>query len=193
MNQQSFSGTPRTWRTEMSNGRMIDVCIDLIASVEIKQGASSYRATFKAPQYLGHGDLVVYLADVQAHTLAGWLNAFPEVLERADKSKTVWTRVDHTKATAYVTPPRPAPRGFLEADALACLEDVVSHASDIHEALAARRLKAHDQDREDAPIDAPVTSLVGDAESYWKRQQEVHGRMVEQAKRALELHKQVTA
>lgn len=102
-----------------------------------------------------------------------------------------WTARE--KPAAYVTPLRPAPRGYLEADALACLEDVVSHASDIHEALAARRLKAHDQDREDGPIDAPVTSLVGDAESYWKKQQEVHTRMVEQAKRALELHKRVSA
>jgi len=84
------------------------------------------------------------------------------------------------------------PTGALEPDALECLKDVVSHASDFRSALSARRLKGRDQDREELPIDAVYPTDPGNEESYWVKQQEVFDRMVGQAQRALDAHNKVS-
>jgi len=84
------------------------------------------------------------------------------------------------------------PTGVLEPEALACLRDVISHASDFREALATRLLKAQADDREEAPIDAQPVDVPDKEASYWVHQQHVFDRMVEQAKRAIDAHNKVS-
>ncbi len=84
------------------------------------------------------------------------------------------------------------PAGWLEAPALECLKDVVSHSSDINEALEVRRLKAVKDDRKERAIDAPLTGEIGDHESYWIKQQHVFARMMQQAETALATHERVS-
>lgn len=66
--------------------------------------------------------------------------------------------------------------GHLSPDALECLRDVVSHATDFEHALVHRR----------------DTALNDGAKSYWDKQIVVFARMVEQAKSALDIHAKVS-
>lgn len=82
--------------------------------------------------------------------------------------------------------------GYLSAPALACLEDVVSHASDIREAITVKRAAAREADREAPPIDAVYPNDPGNEESYWIKQEQDHVRLVQQALDALEIHAKVS-
>jgi hypothetical protein len=81
--------------------------------------------------------------------------------------------------------------GHLSKEALACLEDVVSHAADFRSALSARRMVGIREDRESAEQGEPPVEPGGE-ESYWVKQQQVFERMVMQARTALDIHAKVS-
>lgn len=81
--------------------------------------------------------------------------------------------------------------GHLSLVALECLRDVVSHASDIRDALRARLDEAEQDDCDAAVIDAEPENVGDENRSYWRHQQVVFNRMVEQATEALAVHDKV--
>lgn len=116
----------------------------------------------------------------EAVRLRDWLLADGQWMQVDDNTWLNLRNPDHQRRTPV--------SDLLPHAALECLRDVVSHASDIRDALRARLEEAEQDDRDAAVIDAEPENVGEENRSYWRHQQVVFNRMVEQATEALTMH-----